>query len=187
MTQLPKNAKRVFKGTIFDVYQWPQKMFDGSTETFEKLSRQDSVDVIATVGKKIIVLRQQQPGRPYYFSLPGGRMDKLGESPKKAIERELMEETGTKAKKLKLFRTIPGESKISHTTYVFIGQDCEKVAKPNLDAGEKIKEQLYDFEDFLKLTDRRDCHFWPADLKVELLLARIYPKRKKALYKQIFG
>ncbi len=37
--KIPPNAKRVFKGIIFDVYQWQQKMFDGSKETFEMLKR----------------------------------------------------------------------------------------------------------------------------------------------------
>ena len=45
--QLPKNAKRVFKGKIFDVYQWDQKMFDNSVEIFEKMKRTDT-----NVGRK---------------------------------------------------------------------------------------------------------------------------------------
>ena len=35
--KVPKQAKRVFKGVIFDVYQWEQEMFDGTKEIFEKL------------------------------------------------------------------------------------------------------------------------------------------------------
>ena len=32
--KLPEQAKKVFDGEIFDVYQWDQEMYDGSTETF---------------------------------------------------------------------------------------------------------------------------------------------------------
>src|SRR5215467_9321922 len=32
---IPEHAERVFQGKIFDVYQWPQKLYDGSTATFE--------------------------------------------------------------------------------------------------------------------------------------------------------
>lgn len=35
--KLPPQAKKVFTGQIFDVYQWEQEMYDGSFETFEML------------------------------------------------------------------------------------------------------------------------------------------------------
>lgn len=34
---IPSFAKKVFKGIMFDVYQWQQKMFEGKLETFEKM------------------------------------------------------------------------------------------------------------------------------------------------------
>lgn len=49
---IPKEATKVFEGRIYDVYQWPQKLFDGSTETFEMLSRADTVKIIALVNEK---------------------------------------------------------------------------------------------------------------------------------------
>lgn len=49
---IPKEATKVFEGRIYDVYQWPQKLFDGSTETFEMLSRADTVKIIAQVNEK---------------------------------------------------------------------------------------------------------------------------------------
>lgn len=42
----------MFEGRIYDVYQWPQKLFDGSTETFEMLSRADTVKIIVLVNEK---------------------------------------------------------------------------------------------------------------------------------------
>ena len=35
---VPDGATRVFQGEIFGVYQWPQQLFDGSTDTFETVS-----------------------------------------------------------------------------------------------------------------------------------------------------
>lgn len=49
---IPKEATKVFEGRIYDVYQWLQKLFDGSTETFEMLSRADTVKIIALVNEK---------------------------------------------------------------------------------------------------------------------------------------
>ncbi len=40
---MPDHARRVFRGEVFDVYQWEQEMFDGSKAVFEKLIRQDTV------------------------------------------------------------------------------------------------------------------------------------------------
>lgn len=55
---IPKEATKVFEGRIYDVYQWPQKMFDGSTETFEMLGRADTVKIIALVNEKELATLQ---------------------------------------------------------------------------------------------------------------------------------
>src|SRR3990167_5280393 len=57
---IPDTAKRVFRGQIFDVYQWPQKMFDNSTQTFEMLRRPDTIAVIAVVEDKILILDDEK-------------------------------------------------------------------------------------------------------------------------------
>ena len=43
---IPENAKKVFTGQVFDVYQWEQEMFDGSKATFECKSLNDAVNFI---------------------------------------------------------------------------------------------------------------------------------------------
>ena len=59
---IPKHAKRVFKGVIFDVYQWKQKMYDGSFKTFEKIKRPDTVIVFPVLDNgKILLTKQSQP------------------------------------------------------------------------------------------------------------------------------
>src|SRR3989338_8402924 len=93
-SKLPKNAKRVFKGEIFEVWQWRQKMYDGTTETFEMLKRPDTTQVIAVIEDKILILKQKQPNNASAFlSLAGGRREK-NESALNSAKRELLEETG---------------------------------------------------------------------------------------------
>lgn len=59
----------MFKGVIFDVYQWEQEMFDGTTQTFEKLKRPDTIMVIpVTEDGKIILTEQEQPGKKPFIS-----------------------------------------------------------------------------------------------------------------------
>lgn len=93
-SKLPSEANLVFKGKIFEVWQWEQEMFDGTKETFEKLKRANTALVIPLVGKNILIQEQEQPDKPGPFlSLPGGRCDE-SEKPLEAAKRELLEETG---------------------------------------------------------------------------------------------
>jgi len=177
---IPKNAKRAFKGQAFDVYQWPQKMFDGSVETFEKLKRPDIVNVIPVVGEKIILTIQEQPGTDPFLGLAGGRIDK-GESPIAAVKRELLEETGYKAEKLILWEAVQLFSKIDCAIYTFIARGCKKVAGLDLDCGEKIKLKYVSFEEFLKITRQENFR------DVEIALKLYKTKEKDEVKKLLFG
>lgn len=150
---IPLQAKLVFKGQIFDVYQWEQKMYDVSIAIFEKLKRPDTVQVIAvTDDKKIIVQEEEQPSSDCFFGLPGGRVDEQ-EDPLNAAKRELLEETGYEAKEMELIRETRPYGKIDWVIYHFVARGCKKVAEPRLDVGEKIKTMLVTFEDFVKLAE----------------------------------
>lgn len=182
---IPKHAKRVFKGIIFEIYQWPQKMFDGSVAIFERARRINTVVIIATAGNKIVLLKQQQPGNGWYYDLPSGRMDKAGESPKAAALRELREETSLKPEKLKLWKVYSPGGKVSQKVYFFVAQNCKKVSEQKLDPGEKIQVFYKNFEDFLKLSDHRRTFFGP--LIIDVLLARVHPQNRSYLKKVFFG
>jgi ADP-ribose pyrophosphatase len=148
--KLPKQAKRVFKGVIFDVYQWPQKMFDGSMKPFEMLKRTSSVRVIATQGNKILLnLEQQVNTKPYYGTF-GGRMDK-GETPLQTAKRELKEESGMESSDWKELFYYEPYDKMDFQVHVFVARNCKKVAEQNLDSGEKISIKSVSFNEFIKI------------------------------------
>ena len=57
-------------------------MFDGSTATFERVIRQNTVVIIPIMDGKVVTVKQKQPGTDWYYDLPSGRMDKKGRSQK---------------------------------------------------------------------------------------------------------
>ena len=89
---IPDNAKKVFGGVLFDVYQWEQELFDGTKTLFEKLKRPDTVVVFPVLDDgKIILTEQEQPGKEPFIGATGGRVDE-GEDILEAGKRELPEE-----------------------------------------------------------------------------------------------
>lgn len=153
--QIPPHAKLVFKGQIFDVYQWEQEMFDGSKEIFEAIKRPGTVQVIPTKGDKILLSYEEQPGKPRRVTFLGGRMEK-DEDPLLAAQRELLEESGMKSDDWELYRDYESGGKIVWPFYVYIARNVQKVAEPHLDAGEKIDVKEVGFDEFIELVTGED-------------------------------
>lgn len=142
---VPTKAKKVFSGQIFDVYQWPQSMFDGTLATFEMLKRPDTVTVIGIVGDKIIVIDDEQPHSGARMSFPGGRVDETDTSILQAAKREMMEETGYEFQQWRLVRVWQPHTKLEWFIHFFIAWHGQKMSEPHLDAGEKISLELLPF------------------------------------------
>ncbi len=167
---MPANAKMVFRGKIFEVWQWEQKMYDGTTAIFERLRRPDTTQIIAVVGDTILFQKQEQPHRSASFrSLPGGRVEE-GEDSLSGAKRELLEETGYASEDWILWREDCPVAKMDWTIYTYVARNCRKVAEQNLDAGERIENFFIDFEEFLALSD--DADFYDRELAAFLYRAR---------------
>lgn len=161
---VPGDAKLVFKGIIFDVYQWQQKLFDGSMATFEMLKRPDTVKVIAIKDGRIVVVHEEQPHYGTGYELPGGRHDVPGEDELDCGKRELLEETGMKFRNWKLVETYQPASKIEAFVYYFLATGFESEVAHKLDAGEKIELELLDFDDCLKLSRTKAGRYLPKEI-----------------------
>ncbi len=172
---IPPDAKRVFKGKIFEAYQWEQELYDGTKTTFEKLKRNDSVNVFPITDKgNIIIARQEQPGHAPFWGCVGGRLDE-DETPLDGAKRELKEETGYEADTYILWDSVQPSATVEWAIYTFIAKDVKKTSEPSPDAGEKIELHEVTFDEFIGLSRRPDYR----DKEIALLIHRALGDPKK--------
>lgn len=177
---VPEEAKKVFSGVIYDVYQWPQEMFDGSFQTFEMLGRPDTVKILAVLTEdeakslknikvsegpepKLVITRQEQPRKDCFYDYPGGRADAEDEDELAAAKRELLEETGIKMKNWKLLKAEQPFNKTDWLVYTFLATGLEGQTTQNLDAGEKIDLLAMNFDEVSGLAGKAESRFLEKD------------------------
>ena len=137
----PPGAKKVFEGELASAYQWPQKLYDGTTCTFECYIRSDTAGVLAFLDRETVVMtRQEQPHKPEpFWDVPGGRVDP-GETLEEAMRRELLEETGYRASRVDLWQNTVHNGMIRFQEPLFLATDLILDPTGNHeDAGERIQ------------------------------------------------
>ena len=169
---------------LFDVYQWQQTLFDGTTATFEAVRRAPSVQVLATTGaRRLVMLREEQPHLGEFLAVPGGRVE-AGDSPEETVRKELLEELGMAPAEAVLWQRRQFGSTIEWTTYDFIARRCTRVQEPELEPGERIEPYLVTFEQFL---EEVECpEFRNRDLRERLFRMRHTPGALEALEALLF-
>jgi 8-oxo-dGTP pyrophosphatase MutT (NUDIX family) len=178
---IPDNAKKVFEGVLFDVYQWEQELFDGTKTLFEKLKRPDTVVVFPVLDDgKILLTEQEQPGKEPFMGATGGRVDK-GEDILHAAKRELLEESGYEASEFILWDAQHPTSKIDWVVYSFIAKGLKKVSDMNLDAGEKITLKPVSLDEFIDIAINKN--FVEKEILPKLYEAKLHPEKKGELEK----
>lgn len=177
---VPENAKCVFEGVIFDVYQWEQELYDGSKTIFEKLVRPDTAIVypVLATGEVLLVEDVQPTGT--YICAPGGRVD-TGESNLEAAMRELLEETGYVVEDLVPLYEYEPNGKIDQRIYAYIGKVAKKVQDADAGAGEKIKPKPVSIDELIKIASRSD--FDDQRLSLMALEAQLDPVKMQEFRK----
>jgi len=154
-------AKKVFSGVRFDIYQWPQKQFDGSLTTYEIAKRNDTVIILPVIGNEVVLVKERQPhwGKAG-FTMVAGAVEP-GEDLVAAARRELEEETGLIFKDYHLVYLEPAIPTIEWFAYTFIASNYQGEKKKKLDPGEKNEVVRVSFARLIEMTRRREFFYCP--------------------------
>ncbi len=129
------------------IYEMP----NGEKSDFYLKKEGPAVGILAlTKNKQVILTKQFRPGpNKILLELPGGYIDK-NETPEKAGNRELLEETGYQGK-AKLVTTAFDCAYSTMQRSCVVITDCELVSKQNLDENEFIEVVLLNMDEFKNL------------------------------------
>ena len=127
--------KLKFKGKNIDVLDFETNLTKMKIK-HEMIEQGNAVAVLALQKDDIILVREFRFPIGYVLEIPAGNVDS-GETPLKAIKRELLEETGYKAGKIKhLMKFYP---KLGYNTQIidcYVATDLIKITEQNLEEGE---------------------------------------------------
>lgn len=98
------SLRTMYRGKIFAIKEQDVVLPDGTKTVFEYCERPASVSVLAFNEKgELLMQKERRHGyKKNVWFLPGGRVDTTDKNPRQAALRELEEETGWRAKKMKL-------------------------------------------------------------------------------------
>jgi ADP-ribose pyrophosphatase len=155
------SSQTIYDGPVFGIRRDEVIEPSGVRTTREVITHPGSVVVLPVLPDGSILLIQQyrHAAHQYLWELVAGRMD-AGESPREAAARELIEETGYRAKSLRVFLYMfPTPGFLEEKMYILLAEGLTAgVAEPEDD--EKIISQAYNrkkLEEMIRTGKLRDA------------------------------
>ena len=141
-----------FRNKKFSLRVEKWRLPDGSTAEFASLVKRPGTNIIPFINADTILLIKQyrRPIRKWIYQLSGGKIEK-GETPLQNAFKEIEEELGYKASKMKLIGKFYSAPHISNDfQYVFVATGLKKT-KQRLERGELIKVYPVKLKDAIKM------------------------------------
>ncbi len=129
---------------------------EGLERDFVVLDAPDWVNIVPlTAEGQVVLIRQFRHGiRCHTLEIPGGMVDR-GETPEQAALRELQEETGYVAQRVRLLgRISPNPAIQGNWCYMFLADECRLLEQPRPEEFERIEVVLCPLADVPELIRR---------------------------------
>lgn len=146
MTWKTLSKKTLIKNKLFSLTEEKLLKHNGKiAQKYFTVHRTNSVIIVPFTKEKEIVLIKQyrHPVRSTKYEVPAGYMEPNEKNPLTAARRELLEETGYKAKKfIKLGEAYASAGFLDNTVFFYLALNCEKISSQHLDQNEEIDVQV---------------------------------------------
>jgi ADP-ribose pyrophosphatase len=180
MEELPEviASEPAFAGRIFDVRRDTVRFADGREQRLDIVAHAGSFAILACPDPSHLVLVRQyrHPARAWLWELPAGKAES-GESPLEGAARELAEETGYRAARLRevaAFYTTPGFcDELLHLVLA----EALTAGERHLDADEEIEVRIVAFDEAKAMAGRGELR----DAKTLLALLWLAGERTQLL------
>ena len=165
------SSKKIYSGRIFNVSL--DRIREGEIEyEREIISHYGSAVIVPVFDDKTVALVKQyrHAAEKYLWEIPAGSLEK-GENPKEGAARELEEEIGVSAKKIKKlseFYVSPGF--LSEKMFVFLATELMETAQ-NLEEDELIEIGKFTFQEAFQMIHRNEIE--DAKTIVGIILAGV--------------
>jgi ADP-ribose pyrophosphatase len=151
----------IYKGPVFGIRRDEVIEPSGVRTTREVITHSGSVVVLPVLpdGRILLIQQYRHAARQYLWELVAGRMDP-GETPKVAAARELIEETGYRAKRFRVFLDVfPTPGFLEERMFILLAEGLTAgEAEPEED--EKIISRVYNrkqLEEMIRTGKLRDA------------------------------
>ena len=150
------NSQIVYEGAVFGVRRDEVIEPSGVRTTREVVTHPGSVVVLPVLpdGQVLLIQQYRYAARQYMWELVAGRID-AGESPREAAARELIEETGYRATKFRIFLEVfPTPGFVEEKMFLLLAEGLTPgEAKPEED--EKIVSRPYNRKQLEEMIGKR--------------------------------
>jgi ADP-ribose pyrophosphatase len=155
------NSETVYEGAVFGVRRDEVLEPSGVQATREVVTHPGSVVVLPVLpdGKILLIQQYRYAARQFMWELVAGRIDE-GETPREAAARELMEETGYRAMKFRIFLEVfPTPGFVEEKMFLLLAEGLT-AGKAQPEEDEKIVSRAYNhkqLEEMIRKGELRDA------------------------------
>jgi ADP-ribose pyrophosphatase len=149
-------SKLVYDGPVFGIRRDELIEPGGVRTKREMITHSGSVVVMPILddGRIVLIRQYRHAARQYLWELVAGRIDE-GESPRKGAARELIEETGYRAKKFRIFLDFfPSPGFLEERMFILLAEDLT-LGEAHPEEDEKIVARAFRREELEQMIQKR--------------------------------